>query len=263
MGGVKRVVITGSTVSLVLRDEFWKEITITEKCESSEKIKSGENWLTYVSVLATAYNPQTVEDALRPGTSSLEVYSISKCLADAAVRDFKSTHPDLDLTTIYPSFIYGPFGSGQVYNSPARGSNVLIYGLISGAPGRPVGGYDPATDLPPANVDVRDVARAHVLALKVPLSEDAPKRFIVSPHSFTWKEAVELLAQARPELKERLPVVTGKEPAVPPFARLDTSATETILGLKSYVKWQDTVLDTIDDMVRVEKELAVGEQFKN
>jgi nucleoside-diphosphate-sugar epimerase len=109
------------------------------------------------------------------------------------------------------------------------------------------------------NVDVRDVARAHVLALKVPPS-DAPKRFIVTSSRFTWKEAIELLAEARPELKGRLPVITGKEPAVPPFAIIDTSTTEAILGLKNYVKWQDTVLDTIDDLLRIEKELAVAAQ---
>ena len=109
------------------------------------------------------------------------------------------------------------------------------------------------------HVDVRDVARAHVLALKVPPS-DVPKRFIVSSSRFTWKEAIEFLGQARPELKGRLPVITGKEPAVPPFATIDTSATEAILGLKNYVKWQDTVLDTIDDLLRIEKELAAVTQ---
>jgi nucleoside-diphosphate-sugar epimerase len=175
------------------------------------------------------------------------------------VRDFKSTHPDLDLTTIHPSYVYGPLGTGQVYNSPAPGSNAYAYALISGAPGRPVGGFDPAVRLPPLNVDVRDVARAHVLAIKVPPS-DAVKRFIISSSTFTWKEATELLAEARPELKSRLAVVTGKEPPVAPGATFDTSATETILGLKNYVKWQDTVLDAIDDMVRVEKELGVGAQ---
>jgi nucleoside-diphosphate-sugar epimerase len=211
-------------------------------------------------VPATAYNLQTAKEALQPGTSSFDVYSISKSLADVAVRDFKRAHPDLDLTTIHPSYIYGPFGSGQVYNSPGTGTNAYVYGLISGAPGRPVGGYDPAAGTPPMNVDVRDVARAHVLALKVPPTPDAPKRFIVSPNTFTWKEAVEFLGQARPELKGRLPVITGKEPAVAPGARFDTSATETILGLKNYVKWQDTIVDTIDDMLRVEKELAVAAQ---
>jgi nucleoside-diphosphate-sugar epimerase len=122
-----------------------------------------------------------------------------------------------------------------------------------------VSGYDPALRAPPLHVDVRDVARAHVLALKVPPS-DEPKRFIVSSSRFTWKEAVESIARARPELKARLPVITGEEPPVPPFAILDTSATANILGLRDYVKWQDTVLDTIeiDDLLRVEKELTAA-----
>jgi len=231
---VKQVIITASVVSLVSTEDFWKEITITEK----------------------SYNPQTAEDALKPDTPAFVVYSVSKGLADLAVRDFKRAHPDLDVTTIHPSYIYGPLGSGQVYNTPASGTNRYIYGLISGAPGRPVPGYDPAIRGSPVNVDVRDVARAHVLALKVPPS-DVPKRFITSSSRFTWKEAVEFLSEARPELKGRLPVITGNEPAVPPFATIDTSATEAILGLKDYIKWQDTVLDTIDDLLRVEKELGV------
>ena len=35
--GVKQVIITASIASLVSRGDFWKEITITEKCESSER----------------------------------------------------------------------------------------------------------------------------------------------------------------------------------------------------------------------------------
>jgi nucleoside-diphosphate-sugar epimerase len=162
------------------------------------------------------------------------------------------------VTTIHPLYVYRPLGTGQVYDAPATGTNQLIYQLIAGAAGRPVSEYDPALRAPPLHVDVRDVARAHVLALKLPPSADEPKRFIVSSSRFTWKEAIEFIAQARPELKGRLPVITGKEPPVPLFAILDTSATENILGLRNYVKWQDTVLDTIDDLLRVEKELAAA-----
>ena len=205
-----------------------------------------------------AFNRQTVEDALQPDASSFLVYSVSKTVADRTVRDYKRAHPDLDVTTIHPSYIYGPVGSGQVYNAPGTGTNRFIYALIAGAPGRPVSGYDPALRGPPVHVDVRDVARAHVLALKVPPSEDEPNRFILSTSRFTWKEAIEFIAQARPELKGRLPVITDNEAPVPPFAIFDTSATENILGLRNYVKWQDTVLDTIDDLLRIEKELAAA-----
>lgn len=207
-----------------------------------------------------AYNPQTAEDALKPDASAFLVYSVSKGLADRAVRDFKRSHPDVDLTTIHPGYVYGPLGSGQVYNSVATGTNRYIYGLIAagGAPDRPIKEHD-SGQAPPMNIDVRDVARAHVLALKVPPS-DEPKRFILSSSTFTWKDAIELIGKARPELKGRLPVVTGNEAPVPTFAALDTSASENILGLKNYVKWQDTVLDTVDDLLRVEKQLAASAQ---
>jgi len=80
------------------------------------------------------------------------------------------------------------------------------------------------------------VACAHVLTLKVPPS-DKVKRFITSSSTFTWIEAVEFLVQAGPELKGRLPTITGNEPPVKLFATLDTSTTESILGLKGDIKW--------------------------
>src|SRR6266852_9248137 len=108
-----------------------------------------------------------IEDTLQADAPTFLVYTISKGITDRAVRDFKHAHPDIDVTTLHPSYVYGPLGSGQVYNSPAMGTNWYIYGLIAGAPDRPISGYDPVVRAPPLNVDVRDVARAHVLALKV------------------------------------------------------------------------------------------------
>jgi nucleoside-diphosphate-sugar epimerase len=197
----------------------------------------------------TAYNPLTREDALQPSATAQDVYCISKGLSDLTVRNFMQDHPDFDIASIHPSYIYGPFGPGQVYDTPASGTNQHIYALIAGAPGRPL---DPAIRNGPRNVDVRDVARAHVLALKLPPSS-TPKRFILSTSTFTLTDAVALLAEKRPELKERLPVITGREPPLGPVAQVDTSKTESVLGMKNYVKWQDTVLDTIDDQLRIEK----------
>jgi len=180
---------------------------------------------------------------------------VSKGLADRAVRDFKLAHPEMDLTTIHPSYIYGPHGSGQVVSSPASGTNRYVYALISGPPDdRPLLRFDRAVGGPPHSVDVRDVARAHVLALKLPPSPVETKRFILSSNVAPWTEVIEFLATARPELKERLPVITGKEAPVGAFVTLDDSATRDVLGLKSYIRWQDTIVDTLDDLLRVEKE---------
>ena len=92
--------------------------------------------------------------------------------------------------------------------------------------------------------------------VNTPATGANPKRFIVSAKTCAWKDTIELLAKKRPELKERLPVITGTEPPVGPFATLDTRKTESVLGLKSYVEWQDSVLDTVDDLddlLRVER----------
>ncbi|KAH9969778.1 NAD-P-binding protein [Russula dissimulans] len=233
--GVKQIVITASIASLMTQEDLWKDHVVTEK----------------------AYHSLTVEDALRPSASPFVVYSVSKGLADRAVRDFKLAHPEMDLTTLHPSYIYGPFGLGQVVtsSSPASGTNRFVYALISGPPDhRPILEANPAVGVPPISVDVRDVARAHVLALKVPPSPAETKRFILSSSRTPWTEVIEFVAKARPELKERLPVITGKEAPFGRFVRLDDSATRDVLGLESYIKWQDTILDTLDDLLRVEKE---------
>ena len=195
------------------------------------------------------------EDALKPSASGFDIYCVSKALSDLTVRNFIQEHPNIDITSLHPGYIYGPLGHGQVYNSPSSGTNRFVYALIDGERGRPVNGFDPKLRGPPTNVDVRDVAKAHVLALKLPPRE-TPKRFVLSSSEFTWIEAVELLAEKRPELKDRLPVITGNEPPLGPVAKLDTSKTESVLGMRDYVKWEDTILDTIDDLLRVEREIA-------
>ena len=203
-----------------------------------------------------ARSPLTREDAFKPGATGFDVYCVSKSLSDLTVSTFQRAHSDFDIATIHPTYIYGPLGPGQVYAAPGTGTNGYVYALIAGARGRSVGGYDRATGGPPLSVDVRDVARAHVLALDLPPSEGSQKRFILSPNTFRWSEAVELLVEKRPELRERLPVVKAGPSDLGPVATLDISKTESVLGMKNYVKWQDTILDTVDDLLRVEKELS-------
>ena len=144
-----------------------------------------------------AHITQTRENALKPGATGFDVYSVSKSLSNFAGRNSKWDHPALDVASIYPSYIFGPLSPGQVYSTPAA---VHLW-AHRWCPRHPVRGY-----------------------------------------------AIELVSKKRPELKERLPVITGKE--LPgglyswPYSTLDISKTKSLLGMKNYVKWQDTVLDT-------------------
>ena len=176
-----------------------------------------------------------------------------------AVSRFEALFPPNITSFIVRSFrYYHPRASVMLPSPPspdlrcARSGHELVRlraprgHAVGGAPLERVRSRDP----PPAAECRRTRRRARACSRSG--CPPVPKRFIVSSSLFTWKEAVELTAQAKPEQKGCLPVVTGKR------LRLRRSRHSTRV-LKGYVKWQDTVLDTIDDMLRVE-ELAAAAQ---
>jgi len=85
-------------------------------------------------------------------------------------------------------------------------------------------------DAMPLTVDVRDVAKAHVLALTAPpTSQVGRKRLLVAGEGFLWKDAVDHLRAVRPELRERLP--DPSEAKKLEASIMDVSRTREVLGL--------------------------------
>ncbi|CDO68381.1 hypothetical protein BN946_scf184815.g28 [Trametes cinnabarina] len=206
----------------------------------------------------------------------LYVYCGAKLLAEQAAWDFAAKHRDLDLATseneqplvfflqflllilahaVNPPFVYGRPVEGLVTGKGVMslGTNALIYQLIAGEPGRPL-----PPQLTPFYCHVRDVARAHVLALKLPklpASADVQeKRFIVAgPGPILWPDAVKVLLGKCPALKDRLPTLDNAPPLPGPLAKVDTTHAAEVLGMKDYVSWEDTLLETIDALLEVEE----------
>lgn len=108
----------------------------------------------------------------------------------------------------------------------------------------------------PITVDVRDAARAHILALTAPLaSEVGPKRFIVVGPSIWWLDAVIHLRKVMPELSDRLPTIAegAEEKPSLPIITGDVTRTKEVLGLEEYIDWKKTVEDTVKSILEVEK----------
>ncbi|KAJ6459475.1 NAD-P-binding protein [Mycena vitilis] len=191
------------------------------------------------------------EEVLSGKHDALWNYLASKILAERAAWAFAESHPSIDLTTINPPFIYGP--RHPDFPAPTKrriGGNLFINSLIDGEPGRPLG-----PQLAPFYCDVRDVARAHVRSLAAPRgsTDGIQKRFLICGGTFTWKEAVEYLALARPGLKGRLPNVENAPPLPGPPSTTDVSPARKILGLEDYIPWKKTVEDTLDWILVAEK----------
>ncbi|KAI9062562.1 NAD-P-binding protein [Trametes sanguinea] len=233
--GVSKVVLTSSwatTIDPSLADTF-AGVTTTEK-----------DW-----------GKTSREDLLGGDKDPLYVYCGAKLLAEQAAWDFAAKHRELDLATINPPFVYGKPLEGLITGAGimSLGSNALIYQLIAGEPGRPL-----PPQLPPFFCHVQDVARAHVLALKLPkLPESADvqeKRFIIAgPGAILWLDAVKLLLEKRPQLKDRLPTLENAPPLPGPLAKVDTSRAAEVLGMREYVGMEETLLETIDALLKVEK----------
>ena len=151
-----------------------------------------------------------------------------------------------------PPYLFGPFIPGFRIPKPdfsALSTNLHIYHFLT-KKGR-------AFPQIAGNADIRDVARIHVEALtSAPESSVGRKRLpISSPYDGSYKDAVLFVADAHPELRDRL-VDANTAPKFPADKLLvDLKRVEDVTGVEvgSYYKWKETVLDTIDSLLAVER----------
>ncbi|KAF8883664.1 hypothetical protein CPB85DRAFT_1442369 [Mucidula mucida] len=149
-----------------------------------------------------------------------EVYASQKTAADKCMVDFVKLHP-------WSNLVFGPIAPGYEDLAPEPD-------------------YADRNDLPrnSGHIDVRDVAKAHLLALKS-ATDIGLKRFPLSSPEPSWfKQAVKFIAEARPELKDRV-VDVENVPELPPRYVPDT-VTMTIekqIGFETDddTSWKDTV----------------------
>jgi hypothetical protein len=101
------------------------------------------------------------------------------------------------------------------------------------------------------------VARIHVESLNSPPDSSVGRKRlpIASPYGNNYKDAVQFIAVAHPELRERL-VDADSAPKFPvDKLPVDVKRVEEVTGVKvnSYHTWKDTVLDTVDSLLALEK----------
>ncbi|KAG6885538.1 hypothetical protein C0993_000323 [Termitomyces sp. T159_Od127] len=228
--GIKRIVVTSSIVTV-----YTPAMTFTDK-----------DWYT-----------TTKEDALK--SSGSDTYRAAKTLAEKELWAFNEAHPHLDITTLNPPYLYGPLAETltvPVGNYDALSTDLYIYRFLS-----PDGGFMSSA----GHADVRDIAHAHVLALTSPPTSSVGRKriLIASPHGFDPKAILDLIAESRPELKERL---TKRTP--PSYSQdrtpIDFKRVEEVLGMSKddFHAVEDTTLDTIDSLLAFEKKwVAQGHEI--
>ena len=120
-------------------------------------------------------------------TSSLKhaPYSFSKTVAEKKAWDLQKKQERWDLVVINPGFVMGPSLSGRTDGQSTQFMMDLLLGkMAAGAP-----------ELTFGYVDVRDIAKAHILAMK---QSNCKGRYIVTENSYSVLEVASFIDKAFP-----------------------------------------------------------------
>ncbi|CAI8613003.1 unnamed protein product [Vicia faba] len=167
---------------------------ILKACKNSKTVKR----VIYTSSASAVFHQEKEEDVmdecywsdvnilrnLKPFAWS---YSVSKTLAEKAVLEFGQQH-GLDIVTLIPSFVVGPFICPKLPGS-VYGSLPFLFGDID---------QNPLIASRIHMVHVDDVARAHIFLLEHP----NPKgRYNCSPFIITFDEIIDIISSKYSEFQ--------------------------------------------------------------
>ncbi|KAF9567222.1 NAD(P)-binding protein [Agrocybe pediades] len=175
------------------------------------------------------------------------VYFAAKIKEERALWDFAAQHPDIKVVTIHPGYVIGPYS--RTFPLPTAvanmGTNDFIFKMINK-------GEIPFA--PNWIVDVRDVARGHVLALEKldTLPADDLKRFVINAVLQPWSKAAEHLKKTRPEVADRIIPLEEVKPLPGVLSTLDNTRSKEILGME-YLSVEQTYDEAVTDLLELEK----------
>ncbi|KAF9049621.1 NAD(P)-binding protein [Hymenopellis radicata] len=181
-------------------------------------------------------------------------YVLQKTHADQVIMKFADAHPEMDITILGPSWMFGPVAAQFIEIVPepdyaALATALYVYQLLRKDNKLYVNA--------PGSIDVRDAARLHVAALSSPDTEQRKRYVVASPYSSSWKGALGLIAKDRTELASRLADPNGAPdwPESENKIMVGREEQERVLGITrdTYVTWERTILDGVDSVLEIER----------
>lgn len=224
---IKRVVITSSYAAIASRDQdLQADQTFDE----------------------TSWNNLTWEKALE---SPIYGYSGSKVFAEKAAWEFvKEQKPAFVLSTVNPVLVFGPQPTDHFSTEKLNTSSEVINAILKIK--------NPQDEVAPYNsvgVDVRDVAKAHLVAFEK--DEAKNQRLFLTSALFTQQTILDVLHKQFPKQTENVPVGkpgSGQED-IDTRAKKNNDKTRKILGFE-LISVEQSIADSARQILQVEGKLA-------
>ncbi|KAK6458130.1 protein induced by osmotic stress [Scheffersomyces xylosifermentans] len=215
---IKRVVYTSSIVAIASPQQL-----------SDPTYEGGEEF----------FSPITYEEGKSNGFFA---YFASKTFAEKAAWEFvESNKPNFALSTINPVYVVGP----QAKDEEAKGEVNITAQIITSIYNLKKDDKVPETA---GNfVDVRDVAKAHVLAFEK--EETKGQRLITLANKFNSQLILNIIRKNFPELRETLPVGNPDDIDLSAIPNLKNEKSRNLLGIE-YIDFEKSVTDAIKQVIR-------------
>ncbi|EGW35479.1 uncharacterized protein SPAPADRAFT_64595 [Spathaspora passalidarum NRRL Y-27907] len=217
---IKKVVITSSAVANLGWDKYF----------DGNKIYTEEDW-----------NPITYQESLENAASG---YYGSKKFAELAALDFiEKEKPNFAVSFVNPVYVFGP----QAYAIKDKAQLNLSAEVINGV--AKLGKNDKIAPFGSHFVDVRDVARAHLVAFE---NEEAiSKRLIVASSGFTLDSIAHIINEHFPNSTvPKGDLSRNPEISKTNIQKVDSSKSNKILGF-DLIPLEKSVVDTVQQIYSV------------
>lgn len=174
-------------------------------------------------------------------------YRGSKKFAEKAAWDFvKEESPNFTINYVNPSFVFGPQAFDSEVKDNLNTSSEIINNVLK---------LKPDSEVPKLNggfVDVRDVAKAHLVAFEKPISNE---RLLLNAGRFAGQDLLDIVNAKFDTLKGKIPVgEPGAGAAVKArCCKIENEHTKKILGFP-LIDLENTVYDSVAQIVNNAKE---------
>lgn len=214
---VSRLVVTSSVAAVLPGLDFVKDKVYTE-----------DDW-----------NPLTIEVGLN---DTSKTYFVSKTFAEKAVWEFvKTQKPHFQVSVVNPSIVFGPQAYEIKDKSKLNSLSEILAGIFR------LKADDQFPQLAGALVDVRDVAKAHLVGFEK--DEAINKRLLLSNELFTPDLAAHIIKKNFPDYQGPSGDLTRSDQIIEnAVSKIDSSRTNKILGFE-LISLEESVIDAYKQFI--------------
>lgn len=225
---IKRIVITSSVAAVT---------------DPSQGLRPG---YTYTE---KDWAPFTYEQAAASADNPVLVYCASKLLAEKAAWNFiEKEQPAFTIATLCEPYVFGPRVAGFKSFDELNTSNANVWTLITSGKEGTI-----APTRVPWEIDVRDVAIAHVAALEN--QTETNERYVIAAESFSYQQIADIVHESTripSSIKETTPIGTRGQWPTDHF-QIDSTKAQKQLGLK-YIPLKQTIEDLILQLIQLQQQ---------